>query len=54
VKGNFFRGRDELDVAELKPKLPQWVREVAGCVDDLKKPRREDPNERGRMQGHQG
>lgn len=30
VKGNFFRGRDEVDVAELKPKLARWVREVAG------------------------
>lgn len=30
VKGNFFRGRDELDVDVLRPKLAQWVREVAG------------------------
>lgn len=27
---------------------------VAMLGDDLKKPRREDPNDRGQMQGHQG
>lgn len=30
VKGNFFRGRDELEADVLRPKLAQWVREVAG------------------------
>jgi hypothetical protein len=30
VKGNFFRGRDELDVGVLRPTLGRWVREVAG------------------------
>jgi transposase len=30
VKGNFFRGQDELDVEVLSPRLARWVREVAG------------------------
>lgn len=30
VKGNFFKGRDEVDVEVLRLKLQQWVREVAG------------------------
>lgn len=30
VKGNFFRGRDELDVKVLEEHLQRWVKEVAG------------------------
>lgn len=30
VKGNFFAGREESDVGELRPDLVRWVREIAG------------------------
>ena len=30
VKGNFFAGRQETDVDEVRPELARWVREIAG------------------------
>ena len=30
VKGNFFAGREESDVDELRPELARWTREIAG------------------------
>ena len=30
VKGNFFTGREDTDVAVVRPALQQWVREIAG------------------------
>ncbi len=34
VKGNFFRGRDELDVKVLDGLLARWVNEMAGTRED--------------------
>ena len=30
VKGNFFAGREESDVDELRPELARWTRDIAG------------------------